>query len=424
MIDKSLVKKLIAEYQNYVTGIKLIPRDIVVDYSHCNVFVGLRRAGKSYLMYQCIHHFLENGASPQSFLYFNFEDDRLADLTVGDLDTVKLCYEEMYADKPVFFLDELQVVKGWEKFARRLADTGYQVFITGSNANMLSSEIATTLGGRYALTEVFPFSFKEYLDAKQIKLKSNWQYLANSDVKRAFNEYFTLGGLPEIVETQPQFKRKWLSGLFDRIYFGDLVARNGIRKHDSLKSLIRKLVDSIGQPLSVNRAASIVASSGTSLKPETAADYIGYMNQAWLTFSVENYIGKLADKLSLKKYYYIDNGLISLFRDSMNDALLENLVAVSLRKRFGADFYYFRHNVELDFYVPEASLGIQVCYTLEGESTMRREVAALSAVHQFKPLEKALIVTYDEEGETVTDEGLNIEIIPVWKWLLLQSAVS
>ncbi|MDE6450689.1 MAG: ATP-binding protein, partial [Odoribacter sp.] len=274
MIEKALIKKLIAEYQEFVADIQFIPRNISVDYSHCNVFVGLRRAGKSYLMYQCVHHFIQQGMSPHSILFFNFEDDRLVDMTGSDLDTIKTCYEEMYDGKPIFFLDELQIIKGWEKFARRLADTGYLVFITGSNVNMLSSEIATTLGGRYALTEVFPFSLSEYLACKEIKLKSNWPYLQNSPVKRVFNEYFTLGGLPEVIETSQPFKRKWLSSLFDRIYFGDLIARHGIRKHDTVKSLIRKLIDSIGQPLSMNRAASIIATTGTSLKPETAADYL------------------------------------------------------------------------------------------------------------------------------------------------------
>ena len=418
MVEKSLIKRLIAEYQEFVTDIKFVRRDIEVDFSHCNVFVGLRRAGKSYLMYQCIRHFLDEGESPRSILYFNFEDDRLANVELSDLDNIKTCYEEMYAEKPIFFLDELQVVEGWEKFARRLADTGYQVFITGSNAKMLSSEIAGKLGGRYALTEVFPFSFKEYLDSKHISLSPNWQYLVNGEVKRAFAEYFKLGGLPEVVETPMPFKRRWLSSLFDRIYFGDLIARNGIRKDDSLKMLIRKLIDSIGQPLSMNRAASIVAATGVSLKSETAADYIEYMKQAWLVFSIENHIGKFSEKLSLKKYYLIDNGLISLFKDGGSDSLLENMVAINLRKHYGDDFYYYRHNIELDFYVPAEEMGIQVSYTVEDKNTFDREIRALESINSVRPLKRALLITYDEEKEVVTDSGLRIEIVPVWKWLL------
>lgn len=420
-MEKSLIKRLIAEYQNYVIGIPFIDRDIDIDYDRCNVFVGLRRAGKSYLMYQCISQLIKKGADPLSILYFNFEDDRLGKLELSDLDAIKTSYEEMYAFKPVFFLDELQIVEGWEKFARRLADTGYQVFITGSNAKMLSSEIATTLGGRYALTEVFPFSFKEYLAAKQISLKPNWQFLENSDIKRVFAEYFKFGGLPETVMSSPHFKRKWLSSLFDRIYFGDLVARNNIRKHDALKCLIRKLVDSIGQPLAVNRAASIVTAAGYPLKSETASDYINYMEQAWLSFSIENHIGKLADKISVKKYYYIDNGIISLFQDGGLDDLLENIVAIALRKRYGKDFCYYNHNIELDFYVPDEDYAIQASYEMSDPNTRNREITALEKMNSYRPLKRAVIVTYDEESQHVTDSGLVIDIVPAWKWLLNES---
>ena len=157
-MDKDLAKRLIVEYQEIVNNIELIERDIKVDYKGNNVFVGLRRAGKSYLLYQSIRQIIKSGHKIDEILFFNFEDDRIDGLNVGDLDTIKLAYEEIFDCKPIFFLDEIQIVEQWEKFARRLVDTGYQVFITGSNAKMLSKEIATTLGGRFYITEVFPFS--------------------------------------------------------------------------------------------------------------------------------------------------------------------------------------------------------------------------------------------------------------------------
>lgn len=120
------------------------------------VFVGLRRVGKSYLMYQQIRHLLDAGHLKDEILYFNFEDDRIASLSIEDLDSIKVCYEEMFDCKPIFFLDEIQIVDGWEKFARRLADQGYRVYVTGSNAKMPGSEIATTLGGRYIIQNVYP----------------------------------------------------------------------------------------------------------------------------------------------------------------------------------------------------------------------------------------------------------------------------
>ena len=145
-MDKDIIKLLIAEYQRDVVKVSVIERHFTIEDTLNYVFVGLRRAGKSFLMFQQIQRLLKKGHDINEILYFNFEDDRISSMTISDLDLIKVCYEEMYDTIPIFFLDEIQIVQGWEKFARRLADKGFRVFITGSNANMLSSEIATTLG--------------------------------------------------------------------------------------------------------------------------------------------------------------------------------------------------------------------------------------------------------------------------------------
>ena len=169
-MNKDLAKIIIAENQKLILGVKFYPRDYQFD-EHLNyVLVGLRRAGKSYLLYQQIHTLLQQGHDITEMLYFNFEDDRLDSLTTEDLNLIKTAYEEMFDCKPFVFLDEVQNVDGWERFARRLADQKYRVFITGSNAKMLSSQIATTLGGRYMIKEVFPYSFKEFLLTKNINI--------------------------------------------------------------------------------------------------------------------------------------------------------------------------------------------------------------------------------------------------------------
>lgn len=169
-MDKDTIKRLIIEYQQFVANITLIEREIHLSHQLNYVFVGLRRAGKSYLMYQQIQSLLNDGHQPEEILYFNFEDDRLVNLTVEDLDLIKVSYEELYPHKPIFFLDEIQIVEHWEKFARRLVDQQYRVYITGSNAKMLSAEIATTLGGRYIVQNVYPFSFSEFLKASKIEI--------------------------------------------------------------------------------------------------------------------------------------------------------------------------------------------------------------------------------------------------------------
>ena len=235
-MDKRIAKLLIAENQRMIQNVEMVKRNISFE-SHSNyVLVGLRRAGKSYLLYQRAQEMIALGHLPEEILYFNFEDDRLENLQLSDLDAIKQAYEEMYGHQPIFMLDEIQIIDGWEKFARRLADQKYRVYITGSNAKMLSSEISTTLGGRYMVQPVFPFSFQEYLTAQHFSLPAQWEYLQNSDLKRAFLEYFHIGGLPELVIVDNQFKREWLGNLYNKIYFGDLITRYGIRNPLAMKT--------------------------------------------------------------------------------------------------------------------------------------------------------------------------------------------
>ena len=238
-MDKNIAKKLILENQLMVKGLSFVRRNVEFEPHSNYVLVGLRRAGKSYMLYQRIHDLLQQGHSIEEFLYFNFEDDRLENIQLSDLDIIKQSYEELFEHKPIFMLDEIQLVDGWEKFARRLADHKYLIYITGSNAKMLSKEISTTLGGRYMVQNVFPFSFQEFLKSKNILLEKQWEYLDNSHIKRAFYEYFHFGGLPELVVREEQFKRQWLGNLYNKIYFGDLISRYNIRNTIGLKVLVR-----------------------------------------------------------------------------------------------------------------------------------------------------------------------------------------
>lgn len=416
-MDKDLAKRLIVEYQQFVSNIKYIERDITVDYKGNNVFVGLRRAGKSFLLFQCIHKMLTLGHSLDEILFFNFEDDRIGELAVNDLDTIKLAYEEIFAAKPIFFLDEIQLVDHWEKFARRLVDTGYQVFITGSNAKMLSNEIATTLGGRFYITEVFPFTFAEYLKINGIQLPQNWQYTPATGIVRHFQSYFDNGGLPEVIVKDEIFKREWLSSLFNKIYFSDIIMRYSIRNSKALKVMIRKMAESVMQPASYNRIASVVSAAGYKIKSETASEYCQYLTESYLTFPIENFAAKIQEKVSTKKYYFIDNGFINLFVIDGDTLLLENLVAVTLRRKFPGELMYFKSNVEVDFYLPEQKASYQVSYSIRDAKTREREVRALVRLNNYIPQSQMFIITKDEE-ETIEDDGCKITVVPVWKWLL------
>ena len=416
-MTKDLIKLLISEYQAYVSQVDLIPRDVELVDGLNYVFVGLRHAGKSYLMFQRISQLIEQGHKKEEILYFNFEDDRIDSLEVKDLDMIKTCYEEMYDSRPIFFLDEIQLVDRWEKFARRLADQKYQVYITGSNAKMLSSEIATTLGGRYMIHEVYPYSLQEYLKASGIDVhEKNALFTFGKQIVKLANTYFQHGGLPESVGMKEP--RPWMSNLFSKIFFGDLVARYKIRNDYALRVMIRKMAESVKQPLSYNRIASIVSSTGKKLSTDAAIDYVGYMTETWLILPYENLYGKLQDKESNRKYYFTDNGLLHLFLVDANTSLLENVVAITLRRRYGDGSYFWNSkNAEVDFVVPEEGLAVQVSYSMADADTFKRETEGLIKLHAVQPVSKMMVVTMDEES-IAEKEGFHIELVPLWKWLL------
>lgn len=416
-MDKNIAKQIIVENQRMVQEVAFIKREARFEPHSNYVLVGLRRAGKSYLLYQRVRELLEAGHKIDEILYFNFEDDRLEDLKQSDLDQIKQAYEEIYACKPIFMLDEIQIVDGWEKFARRLADHKYRVYITGSNAKMLSSEISTTLGGRYIVQNVYPYSFAEYLAAHNIKLDSKWQYLPNTDIKRVFNTYFYYGGLPELTSVGNDFKRQWLSNLYNKIYFGDIVARYNIRNVVAMKTLVRKLADSVKQPQSYNRLANLVSTVVGKVKQDTIVDYLEHIKDTCMVFSVENITAKLQDKLSTQKYYFIDNGLLNLFLFNGETSLLENIVAIFLHERYGDDLFYYNDKIEVDFCLWEHRQAIQVAFSVLDAKTCERETRALVAYNRRFPDCRLMILTMDEERDIEVD-GCHIEIRPVWKWML------
>mgnify|MGYP004467074767 FL=1 len=416
-MTKDLIKVLISEYQDFVSQVELIPRDVELVDGFNYVFVGLRHAGKSYLMFQRIAQLIAQGHKKEEILYFNFEDDRIDSLEISDLDLIKTCYEEMYDNRPIFFLDEIQLVDRWEKFARRLADQKYQVYITGSNAKMLSSEIATTLGGRYMIHEVYPYSLKEYLRANGIDTGGkNAVFKYGKQIIKLTNSYFQHGGLPETVGMKEP--RPWMSNLFGKIFFGDLVARYRIRNDFALRVMIRKMAESVKQPLSYSRIASIVSSTGKKLSTDAAIDYVGYMAESWLILPYENLYGKLQDKESNRKYYFADNGLLHLFLVDANTSLLENIVAVTLRRKYGEGSYFWNSkNSEVDFVVPEDGLAVQVSYSMADADTFKREIDGLIKLSSVQPVKRMIVVTMEEERIAEKD-GFHIVLIPLWKWLL------
>ena len=418
-MDIELLKKILTDNRRLISRIDFVERDIALEENLNYVFVGLRQAGKSFLMYQRIHQLLAEGHSMDEIVYINLDDERLLGMDASDLDLILQAHYQLTDCTPILFLDEIQNIEHWEHFARRLANEKFRVYITGSNAKMLSSEVATTLGGRYMIQEVYPYSFKEYLKANALVLEKNWMYdseLLNT-MQRLFADYFYYGGFPESIHVAQ--KRSWLSVLYQKIFLGDLVARYKIRSDVSLKLLVKKLSESIKQPSSFTRLANIVSSAGQKIQTSTIIDYVKYMEETWLIFSLTNYAAKFAEKESAKKYYFRDNGILNLFLIDPETSLLENRVAIELKKHFGDEVYFYNKSVEVDFYVPQHDWLIQVAYSLRDDDTREREISSLLKVAKHVAARQLTIVTYNEE-QTYQIGDFSIEVIPLWKWLAVR----
>lgn len=421
-MDKQLLKQILRDNQQEVVRYKIELRKFDFEAFPCCVLVGVRRSGKSYMLYQRIQQLLHEGKQWDEMLYLNFEDERLENFTVEDFNRLLECHQEMYGKRPMLFLDEIQNIEHWEKFARRMADANYTIFITGSNAKMLSGEINTTLGGRFLTSEVYPYSFVEYANVHGVSLQANdlLSTEGRSAAVRYFNEYLRDGGLP--ASALLPAKRNYLSSVFQKIYLGDIIARNGITNVAGVRVLIRKIAESVCRPISFNRINNLLSSVGGKLSLATTIKYIEYCEDAWLLMRLRNYAACLADKESNCKYYFIDNGILNLFLIDKDAMLLENVVALQLFRKYGHDVdnervFFYNENFEVDFFIPEDELAIQVCYSLRDEETLNREVDALKRLPKRLECRRRIILSFDEETSIVDQYG-TIEIIPCWKWML------
>ncbi len=415
-MNKELIRNIIVENQQLIKSIKLVERPFDYEEKGNYVFVGVRQAGKSYMLFQRAKQLLKNGHDIDEIVYISFDDERINEIKYNELDVILQAHRLLTDRQPILFLDEIQNIDGWEHFARRLANEKYTVYITGSNAKMLSRDIQTTLGGRYWDMAVYPFSFAEYLSAQKVSLPKNWQYSkVQGDVARMFEEYFYFGGFPELINVKA--KRLWLTNIYNKIFFSDIIVRNGVRSEEALRIAVKRLASCVMQPTSYNRLSNLIKATGLSVNVSTVSNFIQYLCDSCLLFSIENYADKFVEKQTTKKHYFVDNGILNLFLNNPETALLENICAIFLYKKYGSALYYYNKNVEVDFFVPEVGLGVQVSYSIDDDDTKKREVKALTALNKYLPLKTAVLVTKNSE-DTIIEDGLEIKVVPVWKWIL------
>ena len=420
-MNRDVLKQIIIDQKEMYLNNLLISRDYDLEENVNYCFVGIRRTGKSYMMYQQIHNLMNDGISSSQIIYVNFEDERLLEIGVDDLNTILEIGIEFSGSKgkPYLFLDEIQNVDGWEKFVRRVADMKYRINITGSNSKMLSKEIASTLGGRFMIVNVFPYSFKEYLSANHIKniILDQLGTKKRADIVSQYEQYVTYGAFPELVDIKN--KRVFLNNIYQTVYLQDIITRNKITNDFAVRLILKKIAESVTKALSFNRLTNIVKSAGISIGKQTVINYVGYMLDSYLIFSLQNYAAKLVEKETSPKYYFMDTGLLGLMLLDYKTAQLENLVAVELIRRYGFEnVYFFENNIEVDFYIPSENLAIQVSMqVLDDVDTLERETKAFVKLNQFIPDTKCLLVTNSEETKLNCD-GIKIDVVPIWKWLL------
>ena len=420
-MNRDTLKQIMIDQKEIYLNNPLITREYPLENNVNYCFVGIRRTGKSYMMYQQIKQLEADGVPMSQFVYVNFEDERLLEMTSDDLNTIlEIGLEISGTDvKPYLFLDEIQNVNGWEKFVRRIADMKYRINITGSNSKMLSSEIASTLGGRFVIMNIYPYSFSEYLNANHME-KDYLDVISTkdrADVLSKYNEYVTYGAFPELVQIRN--KRAFLNSIYQTVYLGDIITRNKITNDFAIRLILKKIAESVTKPLSFSRLTNILKSAGTSIGKQTVINYVGYMTDSYLLFTLQNYAAKLVEKETSPKYYFMDTGLLRLVLLDCKSAQLENLVAIELIRRYGTEnVYFFENNVEIDFYVPSEKLAIQVSMqVLDNMDTKERETRAFVKLNNFIPDSKCILITNSEEA-TLNCEGIDIDVVPIWKWLL------
>jgi len=424
---KEIFKTLITNFQERSFG-TIVPRDydIPTETKKIVSLIGVRRCGKTYILFSLIEK-LRKTIDNANIIYINFEDDRLFPIGLKDLDLLLEGYYELYpkkrSEKVYIFLDEVQNIEGWEKYVRRIYDTeNIQLFVTGSSSKLLSSEIATSLRGRTITYEIFPFSFKEYLGYKNIEINL-YSSKSVSFIKNAFNAYLLDGGFAETFDESPDVQKRILKDYLDLIIYKDIVERYHIKNQSLLKHLIKYMFVNMGTLISVNRLYNDYKSQGYKVGKDTLNDYLSYLQEAYALFTVPICRNSVKEEQrNPKKLYAIDNGFKKLFSISISDdysKLYENLAFLHLRRSTN-EVYYFSQTQEVDLYIKTGKeYLVNVAYQIEDKKTFQREISALTEGMRYFNLRKSYLVTSEKEETLEVDEG-TIEVIPMWKWLLLE----
>ena len=430
-MEKEKLKELIIEHkEKFLKKTELVKREIQKDIApllnqrEIIIITGVRRGGKSSLMRLIANDLIEKYDILQdNILYLNFEDERFTYFDINDFEQVYEIFLELYhpVGRKYFFLDEIQNVKGWEKWLNRLYEfEDLKIFVTGSNATLLSSEIATALTGRNRQLIVYPFSFNEFLSLRNYSITEKDFYLREKriEIKRLFDEYLKLGGFPEVLKISDN---TLLEQYLKDIIYRDVIARYSIRNIKEIKELTLFLASNIGTIQSYNNLREMINVKSLN----TIKNYLEMLENVFLFFKIDLFSFSVKKQIyNPSKIYSVDSALSNAiafkFSENMGH-IYENIVFIELQRKNKEVFYWkSKRGREVDFVIKSGlkiDEAIQVCFSFTDKKTRDRELESLLSAKNELNVDNLVMITEDEKGEEVID-GATVRIIPLWKWLL------
>ena len=433
MTIKETLKSLIALKQQEIP-VAYNPREVELPIGANKIItvVGVRRCGKSTLMELCIERLLNSGVSPRQIVWIGFDDERFDQMQTSDFNSILEAYMEMFPDIPVkdayFFFDEIQRIEGWELFVMRLfKHYSKHIFISGSNADMLSEELNTALRGWPLEYKEYPLSFKEYCQFKGIPTNS---YLEQdlARLRMTFDAFIHEGGYPEVVlEASRAMKDKLLQGYFNAMIFRDLIERYNLSNPERIKYLIKRLMAGMTKPASINAIYNDMRSQGRKVAKDDLYDLADKPCSIFLMHKVTKFDPSFKKETSaLPKYYCVDNGLRQsvLIPGRDDDGILfENAVFLQLLRHLpeSEKICYYLGDKECDFVIQTETAVkelVQVCWDMKDNETRNRELDGIREAALLTGCRNMTIVTREQE-EVVEDAAGTIHIVPAWKWFLI-----
>jgi predicted AAA+ superfamily ATPase len=411
MTTSQLEELVMSQKESFLSRDPGIPREVDAPrYQKTGQIVvisGIRRSGKSTLLRQFSLLY-------KDFHYINFDDDRLLDFSLSDFSTLMLVYEKTSPGTKVIFIDEVQNIAGWERFIRRIHDDGYKVFLTGSNAKLLSAELGTHLTGRYMKITLYPFSFREVLRFRSVSVDRITEK-KKARILAEFDRYLTGGGFPEYLKySDPEYLKR----TYDDILFRDIIGRFGIREVKAFRQLAHYLFTNMANMASYNALKKVLGFKSVV----SVRDYVAFLEEAFLVFELFKYDYSLKKQyVNDKKIYVIDNGMRNAVASRFSDdrgRLLENCVFIELLRR-NAPVYFFKNTGECDFVTEDhgkVTAALQVCYELS-HMNRDRELEGLTSAMLTLGIKNGIILTWHQE-ETIVHKGFSLQVLPVWRWLL------